>query len=517
MNKPSLLFIYVFSFLCFGQNQIDTLAIEFNSDFEKLMILNTITKVESQNDFMYSLFSIDTAYTEVKADDRIRRIDEFIITLKSNSKGYKPKKKIKYIFNEVHDAFFEKYEIDASFPDIFESKTYNCVSASALYSYIFKEFGIPYQIKETPTHVFLVAYPYDHNIYVETTVPGKSGSYAPSETILRKAVDELVSLKLITKEHLNVVGYNKAYNDYFYGDENIEMNDLIGIQYYNKAISEFNDKNYKRAYSNIYKSKQYYHNEKLDLFEEGLLGLIIDKLDFKNVDNFNWFLKFAGDNSEGEQEYLKFKLYQIIKESSWTDKEYVVVEEKINSVKNNDLKNLLLETYYSFRAERYSKLLLPKRVLEYAIKVYEINADNLTAKNYIVEAKIDGLAHKNVNESRIEELEEITSTYPFVKDFGIYNRYRILLYAFLTSNSFHTNISTKGFLYLEGLEGIIKEHGENINFNEGAVGEAYGAVGAYYYRQKDEKKAVEYLTRGLKHSPGNENIERKLRLIKNSN
>lgn len=500
-----------------GYSQIDTLVVRFNSDYEKeLILLSLKTEGNILENYIPLLFSIDSSFNKKEVLEKKKQIDSFIETLQKKTVRYSPKKKVKYIFNKTHDVFFNKYELESIFSDVFKTKTYNCVSGSALYAYILEMLEVPFQVKETPTHVFLVAYPSTYNIYLETTVPGKGGSYVPSETIIKRSVDELISLKLITSEYLTSVGYNKAYNEYFYGDGNIKMTELIGIQYYNKAIFEFNNKDYQLAYSYIKKSKNFYKNEKVNLFEKALLAAVIDEVDFKNINNFNWFIRYISDIEEIDENHIKYKFFQIIDEVSWTDIEYSIIENKINSIEDEKVLNLLLETYYSYRAEKYSKLLLPKKVLEYAIKVYEINNKDLNAKNYIVETKINALANKNVNKSRLVELEEIVDDYPFVPDFGIYNRYRIYLYSLLTSISFHKNESTKGFLYVKELERLIEDQQDKINFNHGAVGEAYGALGAYYYRKHKEEKAIEYLKRGLNFSPENENIERKLRLIKKS-
>jgi hypothetical protein len=87
------------------------------------------------------------------------------------------KNKMKLLFKEVHGYFFVKYDEEAFFSQIFDNGNYNCVTASMLYSIIFDHNKIPFEIKETPTHVYLVAFPGSENIMVETTNPNGQRKY----------------------------------------------------------------------------------------------------------------------------------------------------------------------------------------------------------------------------------------------------------------------------------------------------------------------------------------------------
>jgi|GEM_PF-7049048 len=519
MIRVLIFILMVLSFFSYAQEKnndtiINTQSIIFSSINEENIIKEYFNKKSVDDNFLELLFSIDSTYLVSKYKNDILSINTFLGEIKIKSEKYNDKKKVKYIFNQIHSEFFKKYDLNSYFSDIFKTSTYNCVTATALYAYAFDYFNIPYQIKETPVHVFLVAYPNTLNVYVETTNPSSSGFYAPSENLIKKAVDELVELKVITKEKVLSEGYNKAFNDYYYGDGNIDKVDIVGIQYYNKSVFFFNEKSYENSYININKSKLFYKTPKVNLFSELLLDLIIDTTDFEDIDNFKWFIEYS--NVSKDYDFLEYKLTKIISEDNWGEKMYNIIEEEINSIEKEDVKHKLLERFYSFLAERYQKLQFYKKTLEYAIKVYDINPNSLNAKNFISKYKISSLAQKNISEQSISNLKEIIDEYPFIAEFGVYDEYRIILYSYMVSTNFNNNKPNKGLLYLDDLEGLISDKKEEINYNEGAVGTAYASIGAYYYRNKNKSKAIEYLRRGLKNSPNNQNINRKLNLIKNS-
>lgn len=113
------------------------------------------------------------------------------------------------------------------FSKIFKNGNYNCVTATALYCYVFEKLDIPYKVKDLPTHVYLVAYPDLYNIKLEITVPREYGYYAPNEENIKRAVDELISMRLITPDELNKKGYKNMYESYFYGNSALKKESLM--------------------------------------------------------------------------------------------------------------------------------------------------------------------------------------------------------------------------------------------------------------------------------------------------
>lgn len=489
MNKNLFFLFVLFGFQSFSQTKLDSIELEFSSDYEESMLMKSFSMQKLDETFLEILFAIDSSYSKSNYKINEAKVNTFLIGLERKISNYNEKKRVKYLFDQTHKHFFKKYEIDSYFSDIFKSYTYNCVTATALYAYLFDYFKIPYQIKETPTHVFLVAYPKKHNIYIETTAPGANGSYAPSEGMIKKAINRLVDSKIITRDEVNKIGYSKAFNDYYYGDENITKKELVGIQYYNKAIVDFNNEHYKDAYNNICKSMLFYKNKKTELFNELLLNIIVDKADFKKVENFKWFITLA--QIEDNHDFLKYKLEGILKEDTWGNVEYELVENYIlTKISNEELENEFLQVAYGARVERYNKLQQYKKALVYAEKIYRLNPNHLTAKNYICRSKIESLVQKNLTEDRLEDLELLVNQYPFVTDFGLYMRYKIYLHAYLTANSFSKDKSTKALQYLSVLESMIDNQTNEVDFNQEAIGNAYGAAGAFFTERNNRVRPL---------------------------
>lgn len=509
------IFVIINLTLVYSQSISDSLSLSFNSKTEEKLFYGDINDTIKGFHYLESLLAIDSTYNEEKIEQSVLDVDTFIKSIEKKASSSNEKKRVKYIYEKTHDEFFRKYELGAVFSDIFKNGNYNCVSATALYAYIFDYFQIPYEIKETPVHVYIVAYPKSYNMYIETTLPGQYGSYMPSEKTVARAVDELVELKYIEQSYVSEVGYPKAYNEYFYGEGNIKIDDLVGIQYYNKAIEAFNNENYIKAYLNIQKSSIYYKNKKIDFLKKGMLGLIVDTVNFDNIENFYWFKEFINE-SEGmnETEFIKHKFYDIISSPSLKEEDLKTIKETIESVKKEEIGNSLLEVYYVFLAKNELKYQKEKTALKYAKEVYKINPDNLEIQNIISFSTVRILSSRNLNEERLIEINETVKEYPFIDEFGLFNSFKAFVYAYLIRKEYIADNPSVGKAYLNNLEKILDKYGNEVEFHQEAIGEAYGSVGAYYFRRQKYTTALTYLNKGLVYSPKNAQILRKIKFVK---
>ena len=156
MKKIILIILVLNSIYTCGQN-------DFSKNLETKIVNDSV-----QVDFFKALFSIDSLISNVEIEKNRNKVQKTIKFSRQKEKKEKhERKRIKRIYNTIHNTFLEKYNIEAHFSDIFINGNYNCVSATALYSYVFESLEIPYKIKETPTHVYLVVYPKSYKIYIE--------------------------------------------------------------------------------------------------------------------------------------------------------------------------------------------------------------------------------------------------------------------------------------------------------------------------------------------------------------
>ena len=155
----------------------------------------------------------------------------------------KTKKQIQIIYKMVHERMLDQYLLDADFNQIFQKGKYNCASASALYALIFDEFKIPYQIKELPSHVYIVGNPGGKEIMVESTDPNK-GTFVIDLKEKERIVRYLASNKIIGRQEYESTSPEMLYEKYYNTTKNINSTELAALIYYNKGVFNYQKKAY---------------------------------------------------------------------------------------------------------------------------------------------------------------------------------------------------------------------------------------------------------------------------------
>ena len=167
-----------------------------------------------------------------------RDIVQFVSKLKSETEDMDLKMKVDFIFNTVHQQYLNKYQEGAMFSELFNNGTYNCVTATALYAHLFNELNIPYTIHETPDHVYIIVDPKGRHILVESTDPN-GGSKQPTMRQKTRFIDFIIENKIATNSEYDSLGREEFFRKYYYSNVNIKDFELIGLQYFNISLINY--------------------------------------------------------------------------------------------------------------------------------------------------------------------------------------------------------------------------------------------------------------------------------------
>lgn len=163
-------------------------------------------------------------------------------------------KRIKALYDDIHKTFFLKYEEVNHFSDVFVAGLYNCVSATAMYAFYFETLGIPYQIKEMPTHVYLIAYPSSDQLRVESTSP-VNGVETLNTSFKQGFVKMMKDQKMISNQEYVANSVDHLFDKYYFGENRtISLKELAGIQYMNDALYKHDDGKHKEAFEQMQKA-----------------------------------------------------------------------------------------------------------------------------------------------------------------------------------------------------------------------------------------------------------------------
>lgn len=486
--------------------------LSFVSAYEK-EIITQFNNDSLSFDFLDSLIAYDSISNFDKGNEIKNTLDTFIQDFKASKFFNKSKSKmLKALYSSVHDEFFTKYDGEAYFLDIFNKGYYNCATASALYCYVFDELKIPYSIKETPTHVFLIAYPDKENIYIETTVPGTDGFHEPSEKSVNESVDYLVKMKIYTKEEVDQKGKRETYNNFFYGDENITKAELVGVQYYNRAIFNLDDDNIKEAYEDVKKASVYFPSSKTKVLEQHLTRTLL--LDENNKTNIvDLFISFANSFNQDtyDESFLEYVIYKLSKKVSGETLSRLGTDETLSLIKNTDIRDKTKYTLYKTLAKIYIDELDYNNALTYSKKSYEINTDDYDIQRIITYSSINKLSNSAFDEELLPILASYEENYPFLKSKVGFNSVKATLYGKLAYDNYIGQEIKTAEEYIKKLETLISQ--KPINLNKRLLSELYFEAGKHYYRHNLFEKAERYLLIAKDYTPNNTQINNHLNWI----
>lgn len=169
----------------------------------------------------------------------LEKLNSSLEVLNKKHGQYKKEKDfVEYLYAYTHRKILKKYDQYASLAETLTKGTYDCLTATAVYSIFLNELQIPHAIVETNYHIYILVYPETQSeILIETTNPISGFIDDPEEISAlkesyRKANSELEEGQLdmdIDIEH------------------RLEGKELIGLLYYNQSVKEFNNGNWQKA------------------------------------------------------------------------------------------------------------------------------------------------------------------------------------------------------------------------------------------------------------------------------
>ncbi|GAA3579404.1 hypothetical protein [Snuella lapsa] len=511
INIVTLIFSFTFlaTVTCFSQTYA---SLYEESTFEAY-------KKDSLNyDFFKSLFAIDTTMTEEVA---LKHEEKVLSLIKSfplkEDKAKKEKRRVKFIYDELHKKFFKKYTLESDFSKIFEDGTYNCITASALYAFAFDELDIPYHVKETPSHVFLVAYPNTHKIYLETTVPGAYGFTTPKESEVKKIIDELIAYKLVTKEEVLEKGYIKFYEDYYYGKDYINKSALIGMQYYNKGLTNLDATDYDEAINNFRKAKIFYSSPLIKPILKGIMFLKVNELEFDSFEDVEFLFELLSISNYPEDYSISNLKTSLFKITDHDDNDHAFIEkviDKFKLFKNEKIKNVAVEFLLEYLARRAASDEELESALAYSNEILHINPKSKIAKQIIEHVCFRKVTLSTHDLESLKDFEETCEKYPFLKDT---KRYYISLVSFYGTISFMNYKNKEISLaseYLKKFESVMDKQNLINDINKPLVAELYLKAGNYYYYKEEHKVAYNLFKKGLSYVPGYPELEKKAQWAK---
>jgi hypothetical protein len=500
-----------------GDSLVRASDLVFRSEYEKTAFMAHNKKADRLLSLFLSANEKATVDIQKNAGGKIA---ELVGELKPRIEGSKvPAKAIKLIYTTVHEKMLKKYEPQNNFSEIFSTGNYNCVSASALYGLVLTGLDIPFTIKETPSHVYLVTYPQAEKIIIETTNP--SGGYLQlNEAFREDYLNRLGRAKVISKTELEKTPKNDLFNKYFFREEDdIDLFKLSGLQYYNAGIYAY-EKNPKEAYQNFAKAYWLYPDTRIAYLIENSLRQIIHNAQYSQWENVEFYTKLARFNHDTTETIPRKQLlgeFEKMTHSQLIDKSDTKLYEKSYRYIHQQVKDTTLlhdiDFLYHYETVRIAANAgKTEGVEENMAALYRIKPQNADVQSLIRNIILRKATKAPDSKTILERLQAYTQKYTFLTDDSQAATLQAYCYLDLAGQSYNQSNLAKGDANRMVFEKIAKEKSLEIEGNQ--IARTYLEGSSAYFRAGNIVKSKLIVQKGLELAPGNYMLQNRLSQIR---
>lgn len=502
-----LIAVFLFSAtLLFSQNKDTLLTIDevtFASEFEEEAVKDFFNN--GKTDYLKLFLASSGVETEEEYEKLKEKFTNFYSEINSQKLQSLPEnKKIKTIYKSTHEEFFKVFEFKTNFQEIFKSGKFNCVTASALYGIILKDMDIPFEVRETPVHVYIVTYPKTHDIKIEATDP-LTGYLVYDQRAKKQFVDYLLKNKLISEDEYAKSTVDDIFNKNFFEDKEINIRELLGLHYLNLGLYKIEDQKFKEGYKLLSKSYLFYPSEKIEYIIMSTLAEIVKDHKYDALEDLEYLTKICRFSNMITAENVRAEFSNITYNYLITRSNLTYYDE-IYKYLNKNIENPVFKEEISF-LYNYEKgrFLLNKgntvQSHDYFSKAYFIKPDHSDAQTAFVHSLSKVLENLPTAEA-VNKVETYYKNDSLLKKNDVFKV--LLLNAYLVGayENFSNQQARQGEIYLSNFETVFNEN-KNISVNETLIGDAYSSAGVFYFKKGNYARSKEYINKGLQFAPGN--------------
>jgi hypothetical protein len=497
----SLAIALLFSVLSFPQNAIDSLVkysdLQYHSDFEKLAIHHYVTQA---SDTFNAFLAIDAKMDDSEAlnlYENYKSIYRFLQAEKLDSKNLS--KKIKIVYSTVHEYFLKKYSVNDFFPIVFKSGSYNCVTASILYSMVFDNYKIFYKVMASSEHAYLIANPGENSIVIETTNPDFELTIFNGE-FKQQYVNYLRNSKLINESEYKNKSTEEIFEEKFNEVKEVKFINLLGFQYYNKALSKFQNNEVKEAYELCQKAYFFYPDLQIKALLNNSLLFEIEKCNFDKITDIDYlaqFARFENINSDVIVGVFNNILNHYLQ---YNDKQEYV-ESLFKRLASQIVDKAMLEeisfSYYLRMSRQFFQTNKAEYYISNAIKIKSNHNDaNIMLKAFI----FDKFSRIFDPKAMLDTLQRLETKYQYEQISPVLQDFKRIAWLKIAESLYNDKKPDQGDKYLVKFENDCTSQVDNQLLAR-TIESTYRLVAVYYYYKNQKTKAKSYIDKALKYVP----------------
>jgi tetratricopeptide (TPR) repeat protein len=518
----ALLFCLLLSFI--GYSQDLKLSLTVNPFFYSPLEETAFQQLQAQ-DFesqFLLLYAITPSVKQDEANTHAKKLHDFIEELRPKiEKIRKPEKKIKRIHKEVHKTFLKKYVLQNHFSGIFIKGEYNCVSATALYALVLEQLHIPFTLKETPTHVFLVSYPQTERIALESTDP-QIGYMVFNDKFKSEYISQLRKMKLISEQEFQTKSLNTLFEEMYFENQDISFQELIALQYYNDGLYQIEKEEFQRSLLQFEKAYQLYPSSRIAYLIYSTTVLGMEKKTFSDSLYIDYLARLSNMNGVEnlreitKGEFARFTLDQLTNKSqlAYYDRMY---EKLLGQVQDSLLAKEISHIYYYEKSRvAYNKgeFTTALQHIEQAYRLFPLDTDNMALLTSCLGQKLNTI---QLLDEKTRFLEGFLGTYPPLRENNMIYSQLLQFYLLQFGQAYELSHHKKGKEFRQRFEEAYKQNkasGEGYLLDRNLIGRAYSIAAVYYFRKGQTAYSRQLLDKGLSYAPDNLELLQRKRMIR---
>lgn len=524
MRKPAVLILaMLFCITAYSQGDkkltaqdelLVTLDIFDNKDEQ-----NLITKENFSQSELFELYlNIGSKWT---TEPPYKKIETFIAEKGLAGKSFNSKA-LKKLYKDIHQNFLLQYVDNPKFNEIFINGNYNCATASALFGLILNKIGVNYNIRETPTHVYIVADPGASNILFETTTPGMK-TLQLNDKFKSQFLEYLVKNKMISSADAQGPNRDALFEKHFYDDEKIDAKQLAGLLYYNLAIDAMIGEDLLKAYKNFEKAHLLYPSKRIEyLTSLTLLSAIYQKFEEKSQNPWAYYVRYAQLNQEPAgvdlvKGFWGDALQKNYFESPDPAKVTQMYEGMLFYLKDTTMLNEIRYQYYYRTAHYLSIKDKHDSALVFLDSAYRLNSQNLLLQDLISDVVRGTIPSSTYTDTAtISLFDRYFKQFPFLDKNGKLGEYYFYALSFVVASFFDEDNKAMGDRYLSVLNQMIELYPATAKKTESYCTVAFIELYHYYIKHRQYKEAKSFLQNtALKYFPQSSELKRRVTSVDN--
>ena len=200
-----------------------------------------------------SFLSIDPHHFLEEAGNIQDNFDSFVQKLQRKKQRYNNDLDfLSHMYYRVHGVYLRHYRASVTMNDLFKTKSYDCLTGTALYALILEALDFDYTIHETSYHIYLTLSVDGQKVLIESTNP--LGGFITEPQLIEQLQAHYAQEVREKTAHYQ---FQETVNHI------IDLRQLAGLHYYNLALAHYNHKELKPAMLLMEQALQHYPSNRI--------------------------------------------------------------------------------------------------------------------------------------------------------------------------------------------------------------------------------------------------------------